>query len=214
MKTNKSNDDEPDEAKGLWADVKDDEVMETEKETPQGQAQEDQKLGQARQDDKEPKQDDIKDVKVIKPEPERANDEEKPNWNSRDPYWTEGGQSSGSSGSAATPMQPQPPLAPFNAFQPPRGARVPSQGLVDFLEAMVDLMYQYNLYQEIWEERTLNDIKQIPVELMSKLGDEDFNMVPGITWKFFIEAVEGCNPFSRHVAWFQLIYGRFFLANN
>ena len=100
MKTNKSNDAEPDEAKGLWADVKNDEVMRTEKETPQGQAQEDQKLGQARQDDKEPKQDDIKEVKVIKPEPEkeekeRANDEEKPNWNSRDWYWTEGGQSSG-----------------------------------------------------------------------------------------------------------------------
>ena len=147
-------------------------------------------------------------------EKERANDEEKPNWNSRDWYWTEGGQSSGSSGSAATPMQPQPSLAPFNAFQPPRGPRVPSQGLVDFLEAMVDLMYQYNLYQEIWLERSVNDIKQIPVELMSKLGNDDFNIVPGISWKFFIEAVEGCNPFSPHVAWFQLIYGRFFLANN
>lgn len=196
--TNKGKDNEPEEAtRGAWADETDS-MMKVENVTSQGQAQEDQKMGQALQQDKSQglqiESEQEQDVEPVKDE------EEEPNWNSRDWYWTARGQSTGSSGSAAMPSNAT--GAPLQRAL----ARIPSQSLVDFLDAMVDLVYQYNLWHDSWDQNTLRDVRQLPAELLPTLGNNDKEMVPGIRWGDFTQALVNCGPYKKHEPWFELIY--------
>lgn len=191
--------------------------MKLKKKTSQGQAQDDQKLGQARQTKKvhglkiESEQDaeplkDVKDIKDEKKDKEGQHYEEEPRWDSRAWYWTAFDRSSGSSGSSGSAAAPREPLPPFNFTQQRMAARVPSQGLVDFLEAMVDLVYQYNLNYDHWLQETLNTIQQIPTEFANTLGNPVFHCVTNIHWRYFIAAITTYGPFSEQVPCFQLIY--------
>lgn len=102
-------------------------------------------------------------------------DEEKPNWNS--------------SGEAE-----------FSAFDPngPRGARVPSQGIVCFLEAMTDLVYQYNLCEHTFRQETVEALENVPAELKPFLNDS-VCLIPGITFLDWIHELKKVNPWTATV---------------
>jgi len=190
---------------GVWAhsgpEAKD-VVMEGEQQTLQGQAQQEEKKesqGQAKQEEKEESQGQAKQEEKEESQGQAAgaredevNDkQEQPNVDTR-PWFCSATETA------------QLPMAPFNAFSAPRpktpsrsacGARLPSQDLVVFLEAMTDLMQEYNLWYHLFMPGTLQGIQRVPKELLPYLNGED-TMVTDICWQHWVEAILRYNPYS------------------
>jgi len=95
---------------------------------------------------------------------------------------------------------PMPPLENA-AAQHPKGARLPSVGLVLFVEAMTDLIGQLNtIGAEEWKPESIERIKQVPTELQTKLNETAF-MIKDMSWQSFVTAVETYGPGSKQDTW-------------
>ena len=193
---------------GVWAhsgpEAKD-AAMEGEQKTLQGQAQQEEKKesqGQAKQEEKEESQGQAAGAR----EDEVNDKQEQPNVDTR-PWFCSATETA------------QIPMAPFNAFPAPTpkapsrsaaahipcGARLPSQDLVVFLEAMTDLIQEYNLWYHLFMQETLQGIQRVPKELLPYLNGKD-TMITGICWQHWVEAILRYNPYSEgsEVPCFQL----------
>ena len=188
---------------GVWADsgpAAKDAAMEGEQKTLQGQAQQEEKKecqGQAQQEEKEESQGQAAGAR----EDEVNDKQEQPDVDTRPWY-------------CSATEKAQIPMAPFNAFPAPEpsrsaaahipcGARLPSQELVVFLDTMTDLVQEYNLYYTQFMQSTLHGIQTVPRELLPYLNGKD-DMLTGICWQHWVEAILGHKPDSEMVPCFQL----------
>ena len=129
-------------------------------------------------------------------EEDEVNDDppEGPNFDTRPWFWAH-----------RLPTKKAAPMPPFEnvAAQRPEGARLPSVGLVLFLEAMTDLIGQINVEnaEEEWNSESIERIKQVPTELKTKLNDRAHMIKWMSCWQSFLTAMETHGPKSKRDTW-------------